>query len=58
MEFAAASGKPYLNLLVKYDDPEREYDSDASVEQAQKTAKERNWTIVSVKYDFKTIFAE
>lgn len=58
MEFAAASGKPYLNLLVKHDDAEREYDSDASAEQAQKIAKERNWTIVSVKEDFKIVFSK
>ena len=57
MEFAAASGKPYLNLLVKHDD-EREYNSDASAESAQKTARERGWTIVSMKEDFKTIFAD
>jgi len=58
MEFAAASGKPYLNLLVKHDDDRREYDSDASAKIAQKTAKERNWTIISVKEDFKTVFAD
>jgi len=58
LEFAAASGKPYLNLLIKHDDDEREYDSDASAKIAQKTAKERGWTIVSVKEDFKTIFAD
>lgn len=58
LEFAATSGKPYLNLLVKHDDAEREYESDHSSELAQKTAKERNWTIVSVKEDFKTVFPE
>jgi len=58
LEFAAASGKPYLNLLVKHDDDEREYASDASAKIAQKTAKERNWTVISVKEDFKTVFAE
>jgi len=58
MEFAAASGKPYLNLLVRHDDDEREYNTDTSAEIAQKTAKERGWTIISVKEDFKTIFAD
>jgi len=57
MEFAAASGKPYLNLLVRHDDAEREYASDQSAEGAQKTAKERKWTIISVKDDFKVVFA-
>jgi hypothetical protein len=57
MEFAAASGKPFLNLLVHHDDAEREYASDQSAEQAQKTAKERKWTIVSMQDDFKVVFA-
>jgi len=57
MEFAAATGKPYLNLLVKHDDAEREYDSDQSAELAQKTAEERGWKIISMKKDFKTVFA-
>jgi phosphoserine phosphatase len=56
MEFAAASGKPYLNLLVRHDDAEREVTYDQSAEQAQKTAKERNWTIISMKSDFKVVF--
>ena len=58
LEFAAASGKPYLNLLIKHDDDEREYDSDASAKSAQKVAKERGWTVISVKEDFKTVFAD
>jgi hypothetical protein len=56
MEFTAASGKPYLNLLVRHDDGEREYASDQSSEQAQKTANERKWTIISMKDDFKVVF--
>ena len=58
MEFAAASEKPFLNLLVKHDDDEREYNSGASAEIAQKIARERGWTIISVKEDFKTVFAD
>jgi len=58
MEFVAASGNPYLNLLVKHDDDEREYNSDASAKIAQRTAKERGWTIISMKEGFKMIFAD
>jgi len=58
MEFAAASGKPHLNLLVKHDDAEREYDSNASAEIAQKTSRSRGWTIISMKKDFKMVFAD
>jgi hypothetical protein len=57
MEFAAAGGKPYLNLLVRHDDADREYASDHSAEKAQEMAQARNWTIVSVKEDFKTVFS-
>ena len=56
MEFAAASGKPYLNLLVRHDDAERENASDHSAEQAQNTARERKWTIISMQDDFKVVF--
>lgn len=56
LEFAAATGKPYLNLLIKHDDAEREYDSNVSAEIAQKTAVERDWVTVSLKSDFKTVF--
>lgn len=56
MEFAAASGKPFLNLLVHHDDAEREYASDHSAEQALATAQERHWTIISMKDDFAVVF--
>jgi hypothetical protein len=56
MEFAAASGKPFLNLLLHHDDAEREYASDHSAEKALGIAAARNWTIVSTKDDFKVVF--
>ena len=58
LEFAASTGGPCLNLLVKHDDAEREYDFNASAELAQKTADQRGWTIISVKKDFKTVFED
>ena len=58
LEFAAATGKPHLNLLVKHDDAEREYNSDTSAKNAQETARERGWTVISVKEDFKTVFVD
>ncbi len=56
MEFASASSKPYLNLLVRHDDAEREYTYDKSAEKAQAAAGERGWTVVSMKNDWQTIF--
>ena len=58
MEFAEASGKPYLNLLLRHDDSDREYETDHGAERALKTAKERNWTIISMKEDFAVMFPE
>ncbi|BAU65346.1 putative nonspecific acid phosphatase [Stanieria sp. NIES-3757] len=56
MEFAAASGKPFLNLLVHHDDGDREYAYDRSAERALVMAKERNWNIISMKRDWLRIF--
>lgn len=56
MEVASASSKPYLNLLVRHDDAEREYTYDKSAEKAQAAAGERGWTVVSMKNDWQTIF--
>ena len=58
MEFAAASGKPYLNLLMHHNDAEREFETEHSAEQALKTAEERNWTIINMKDDFAVMFPE
>jgi hypothetical protein len=56
MEFAAASGKPFLNLLLHHDDAEREYAYTRSNERALQVARERGWTVVSMKTDFKQVF--
>ncbi|HHP7229783.1 MAG TPA: HAD family hydrolase [Xenococcaceae cyanobacterium] len=58
MEFAEASGKPFLNLLVHHDDSDREYAYDSSAERALTMAKERSWNIISMKQDFARIFPE
>ena len=57
MEFAQASGRPYLNLLVHHDDAAREYAYDGSAERALELAKSRGWCIVSMKDDFHQVFA-
>jgi phosphoglycolate phosphatase-like HAD superfamily hydrolase len=56
MEFAAASGKPYLNLLIHHDDAEREYAYTRSAENALAAAGQHGWTVVSMKDDWKTVF--
>jgi len=56
MEYAEVSGKPFLNLLVHHDDAEREYAYDGGAERALRLAKERSWTVVSMKDDFRSVF--
>jgi hypothetical protein len=56
MEFAAAGKTPCLNLLVRHDDEKREYAYIASAEKIIETAKERGWTIISMKEDWRQVF--
>jgi hypothetical protein len=53
---AQAKGGLFLNLLLRHDDGEREYEYDAGAEKAQKTAGERDWNVISMKNDFKKVF--
>jgi hypothetical protein len=49
LEFAAESA---LRLLVLHDDPAREFGYTAGAETALAIAKERDWTVISVKNDW------
>ncbi len=46
----------FVALLVRHDDAEREFAYDRGAERALAAAKERGWTVVSMKGDFATIF--
>jgi phosphoglycolate phosphatase-like HAD superfamily hydrolase len=56
LRFARQPGHDALRLLVLHDDPEREFDYVAGAEEALQRAKERSWTVVSVKDDWATVF--
>jgi phosphoserine phosphatase len=45
-----------FGLLVHHDDAEREFAYDAGAERALAAARERRWTIVSMKGDFRSVF--
>jgi hypothetical protein len=45
-----------FGLLIRHDDPEREFAYDAGAEKALTKAKERGWTVVSMQDDFGTVF--
>ena len=57
MGFAAGGKNPYLNLLIRHDDSEREFAYDDNTVKAVEYARTRGWTTVSMKNDFKTVFS-
>jgi phosphoglycolate phosphatase-like HAD superfamily hydrolase len=57
MEMAAGGKNPFLNLLVRHDDAEREFAYQENCQKVLQMAQSRGWTIVSMKNDFKEVFA-
>jgi phosphoglycolate phosphatase-like HAD superfamily hydrolase len=62
LQYSAASPRPNLQILVHHDDATREYayDRQSKVGKLDKALDEaglRGWTVVSMKNDWKTIFA-
>lgn len=57
LQFAGGS-RPALRLLVLHDDAEREFDYVKGAERSLELAKEKDWTVVSVKKDWATVFAD
>jgi hypothetical protein len=58
LRFARAADREALRLLVLHDDTDREFDYVTRAEEALDRAKERSWTVVSVKHDWARVFAE
>ena len=56
LAFASQPGRPGLRLLVRHDDPEREFDYTVGAEQALQQASSNGWTVVSVKNHWTTVF--
>jgi hypothetical protein len=44
--------------LLLHDDAEREFDYTAGAEEALETADQQNWTVVSIKNDWNTVFTD
>ncbi len=57
MAFAGGPSSPALQLLVVHDDAEREFDYVAGAEKAISAARTNSWTVISMKDDFKVVFA-
>ena len=58
LRFAGGKGRPGLRLLVLHDDPEREFDYVKGAETALERARDEGWTVVSMKDDWATVFAD
>jgi phosphoglycolate phosphatase-like HAD superfamily hydrolase len=58
LDFTRHEDKPFLPLLVLHDDRDREFDYTSGAEQALERADERAWTVISIKTDWTTVFAE
>jgi len=58
LEFSGTPRTPSLRLLLLHDDPEREFDYAAGAERALDLAAQQDWTVVSIKNDWNTVFAD
>ena len=56
LRFAEHPLRPSLSLLVYHDDAEREFAYDAGARRSLEIARERGWTIVSMRDDWKTVY--
>lgn len=56
LRFAGGPSRPALRLLVLHDDADREFDYVKGAEQALDMANEQDWTVISMKNDWKEVF--
>jgi phosphoserine phosphatase len=57
LQFANKPPRPALRLLVLHDDAAREFDYVSGAEKSLALAKQYGWMVVSMKNDWKTVFA-
>jgi phosphoglycolate phosphatase-like HAD superfamily hydrolase len=58
LTWSGGSGRPALRLLLLHDYREREFDYISGAEKALERAAAQRWTLVSVKNDWNTVFAD
>jgi phosphoglycolate phosphatase-like HAD superfamily hydrolase len=56
LEFTRHVDKPFLRLLVLHDDADREFSYTDGAEQALEQAARDDWTVISMKHDWNTVF--
>jgi hypothetical protein len=57
LRFAASTEWPGLRLLILHDDAEREFAYTAGAEAALHRAADHDWTVVSMKNDWASVFS-
>ncbi|MCB8986050.1 MAG: haloacid dehalogenase-like hydrolase [Ardenticatenaceae bacterium] len=57
LQYTQGSAHTSLCLLVNHDDADREFAYAAGAEEALKTAQDRGWEIISMKQDWRHVFA-
>lgn len=58
LDYAASGPRPALGLLIAHDDTEREFAYTAGAEEAIRRAVANDWTVVSIKDDWRTVFGD
>jgi hypothetical protein len=58
LAYSGSESLPALRLLLLHDDPDREFDYTTGAEQALDIAGQQNWTVVSMKNDWNTVFTD
>jgi phosphoserine phosphatase len=58
LHYTGGPSRRGLRQLLLHDDPEREFDYTAGAEKSLEQADKEGWTIVSVKNDWATVFAD
>ncbi|WP_431958147.1 HAD family hydrolase [Nocardia lijiangensis] len=56
LQFTGQPDRPSLRMLVRHDDPDREFDYVAGAEQAFELAEVNGWQVVGIKDDWVTVF--
>jgi hypothetical protein len=57
LQFTGGKNRPALRLLLLHDDRVREFDYVAGAEKSLELAKAHGWTVVSMKQDWRAVFA-
>lgn len=56
LQYSDSRSQPNLELLLHHDDADREFDYNHGTEKALELAEQLDWTVISIKSDFKQVF--